>query len=489
MSARTETSPRATTVSAIVVAPPFGEHLVASLHSVLAQEYPSESLEVIVVDGSTHPRATALLAPFGERVRRVVPSGRGPAAIDRAIAEARGEVIALQYAEDLWTPDKLSRQVALLRARPEVGLVFGDMAVVDDDGLELCASYWAASGVTPHRGRPLGALMRGNFVPAGTLVVRAELRERFLPLSAHPGCEDWWIASRVAEVAELDYVPAPVLRFRGPGRNLCQDAHGGIVLRDRLHELPLRRWLLTHLRSGRIAPVDLLASCERLEHGAVAIAGELGLPVSVVVPVSERDAALASGAAAVGRAALRSGDLPAAARAAARACGHDPHNEDVRRLLADVRAAVAHEGAPAAEGLEGGRATAAPARAALKLRSFVTLALADELVQVPELLRSYGHTFVADDDASLLMVLTNSTPAAVHGLVAAVVQAGLDSRTGPDLVATAVTTGGSVPTALVQRAAALLSRREQDGALGDLPRVDADSVGQLRAWMDGGPRP
>ncbi len=480
---------RATTVSAIVIAPPFGEHLVDSVRSVLAQDYPSECLEVIVVDGSRHPRASELLTVFGERVRRIVPTGATPSALDRAIAEARGEVIALQYAEDLWTPDKLSRQVALLRARPEVGLVFGDMAVVDDDGLELCASYWASSGITPHRGRPLGALMRGNFVPAGTLVVRAELRDRFLPLSAHPGCEDWWIASRVAEVAELDYVPAPLLRFRGPGRNLRLDAQGGIVLRDRLHELPLRRWLLTHLRSGAVAPVELLASCERFELSALTVAAELGLPVSVLVPVSERDAALAAGATRVGRAALASGDLPAASRAATRACGHDPEHEDVRGLLADVRAAVARTGVAAVERDAAQRPRGVSRRTALKLRSFVTLALADELVQLPELLRSYGATFGADDNASLLMVLTDASPAAVHELVAAVVQAGLDCDDSPDLVATTVATGGAVPAALVQRAAALLSRREQDGALGELPRVDADSVAQLRGWLDRGESP
>ncbi len=471
-------------ITAVVVVPPFGEHLADSVESVLAQDYPSERLDVVVVDGSSRPPGDERLARFGERVRRVVPSGDGIAAIDCAIAQARGDLIALQYAEDLWTPDKLRRQVALLHARPEVGLVFGDMAVVDDDGVELCPSYWAASGITPHRGRPLGALMRGNFVPAGTLVVRASLRDRFLPLAEHPGCEDWWIASRVAEVAELDYVAEPVLRFRGSRRNLRLDAAGAIVQPDRLHELPLRRWLLTHLRSGAIAPVDLLAGCERFEHCAVALAGERGLPLSVLIPVTERDTALAVAAVALGRAALRSGDLLAAARAAARACGHDPRREDVRRLLDGVRATIAQEAAPAADGGPPAGWGPPSRRSALKLRSFVTLALADELIGAPELLRAYGDAFDDDDDASLLMVLDGAAPAMVQQLVSVVVHAGLDSDLSPDLVAT-VAPDAVVPGALVRRAGALLSLREQQGALGELPRVDAESVGHLRAWIDG----
>ena len=121
----------------------------------------------------------------------------------------------------------------------------------------------------------------------------------------------------------------------------------------------------------------------------------------------------------------------------------------------------------------------------MKLRSFVTLALADELVQVPELLRSYAETFAAEDDASLLMVLSDPAPAAMHRLVSAVVHAGLDSRSSPDLVATTVTAGAPMPATLLHRAAALLSPYEQEGALGELPRVDAESVGQLRG-VDGG---
>ena len=475
---------RAASVSAIVVAPPFGEHLVDSVRSVLAQDYPSDRLEVIVVDGNAGPRAAQLLAPFGERVRRVVPPDDGASALDAAIAQAGGELIALQYAEDEWTPDKLARQVALLDERPEVGLAYGDMAVVDDDGHELCASYWEASGITPHRGRPLGALLRDNFVPAGTLVVRAALRDRFLPLSVHPGCEDWWIAARVAEVAELDYVRSPVLRFRGPGRNVRPDAEGALAHPDRLHELPLRRWLLTQLRCGAVDPVDLLAGCERFEQCAVSVAGDRSLPLSVVVPVDERDVALAAAAVDVGEAALRGGNLLAAARAAARACGHDPSSGAVRRLLDAVRAMVAHEGGTAAANSAPARVPAA-GRTALKLRSFVTLALADELVQVPELLRSYAQTFADDDDASLLMVLSDPAPAAMHRLVSAVVHAGLDSRSSPDLVATTVTAGAPMPATLLRRAAALLSPYEQQGELGDLPRVDAESVGQLRAWMEG----
>ena len=143
-----------------------------------------------------------------------------------------------------------------------------------------------------------------------------------------------------------------MLRFRGPGRNLRPDAEGGLAQPDRLHELPLRRWLLTQLRCGAggsrwtCSPAASASSTVR-----VSVAGDRGLPLSVVVPVDERDVALAAAAVDVGEAALRDGNLLAAARAAARACGHDPGSGAVRRLLDAVRAGVAHEGAAAADGV------------------------------------------------------------------------------------------------------------------------------------------
>ena len=191
-------------VSAIILTYQFEDYLAASIDSVLAQDYPADRLEVVVIDDGSSDATPEAIAPYLDRVRYVRKDNGGLlTSVNRGFAEATGELLALQSGDDMWTPQKLARQVEILRTRPEVGLVYGDMQVVDNDQRVLQPSFWASNGITPQRARPLGALLRGNFVSGGTMIVRAALRERFHPLPAHAGWEDWWIATRVAQVAEL----------------------------------------------------------------------------------------------------------------------------------------------------------------------------------------------------------------------------------------------------------------------------------------------
>jgi glycosyltransferase involved in cell wall biosynthesis len=64
-----------------------------------------------------------------------LPQNRGlSAARNAGLARARGAHLAFQDDDDLWHPEKLERQLRVLSARPEVGVVFSDMHRVHRDG-------------------------------------------------------------------------------------------------------------------------------------------------------------------------------------------------------------------------------------------------------------------------------------------------------------------------------------------------------------------
>jgi glycosyltransferase involved in cell wall biosynthesis len=91
-----------------------------AVRSVLTQTLPPH--EVIVIDdGSTDASAT-VLSEFGSSVTLVRQTNQGvAAAVNLGVSKARGEAIAFLDADDVWLPDKLERQVAVLMAEPSFG--------------------------------------------------------------------------------------------------------------------------------------------------------------------------------------------------------------------------------------------------------------------------------------------------------------------------------------------------------------------------------
>lgn len=106
-------------------------YLREAIDSVLAQDF--EDFELIMVDdGSTDASTKIARAYEAEHPGRCIyvehpgHANRGMSASRNAGIEiARGRSVAFIDADDVWTPEKLREQVAILEAHPEVGLVAG----------------------------------------------------------------------------------------------------------------------------------------------------------------------------------------------------------------------------------------------------------------------------------------------------------------------------------------------------------------------------
>ncbi|HRF08147.1 MAG TPA: glycosyltransferase family A protein, partial [Xanthobacteraceae bacterium] len=122
-------------ISVIVPAYNAGRYIGRCLASAGGQTY--RDIEVIVVDdGSTDDTVERVREAMVADPRvHLVQTDRGGVSRARnlAIARARGDLIAPLDADDLWTRDKLERQLALLsKASINTGVVYCGAAGIDD---------------------------------------------------------------------------------------------------------------------------------------------------------------------------------------------------------------------------------------------------------------------------------------------------------------------------------------------------------------------
>jgi glycosyltransferase involved in cell wall biosynthesis len=115
----------------------------SAIDSVLAQDYPE--IEVLVIDdGSADDTREMMARTYGDNPRvRFFPKSNGGVSSARnlGIRECRGEFIAFLDADDTWLPGKLTRQRECLRRFPEAGMVWTDMAAVDDRNTVIHERY------------------------------------------------------------------------------------------------------------------------------------------------------------------------------------------------------------------------------------------------------------------------------------------------------------------------------------------------------------
>lgn len=229
-----------TTVSVVIPALNAVRFIRESVDSVLSQRDLSlrSAPEVIVVDnGSTDGTPDVVRRTFGDRVRvvsEISARGIGPAR-NAGIAIATGDAIATLDADDVWLPEKLSLQMAVLEACPDVAMVFCH-------GTEFADP----PGSAPCRG---GA---GPFVSGSALLARRDALAAAGPFPTFRSGEFIaWYGLAQALGLRSHVLPDVLVRRRVHASNSTRD-------RSSLADYPLAmRWLLEKrraLESGKAAP-------------------------------------------------------------------------------------------------------------------------------------------------------------------------------------------------------------------------------------------
>jgi len=174
-----------------------------AIDSVFAQTY--ERWELVLVDDGSGHAASSIAREYAERdAARVLylehdhHENRGlSASRNLGISAVRGDYTAFLDADDIWLPDKLRDQVAILESRPDVGAMYGN------------ALYWYGwTGDPADVARDFYPRLR---VSDGTVLEPPRLFERLLSGDALVPCAH----SLLVRTAVLRRVGGFEERFRG----------------------------------------------------------------------------------------------------------------------------------------------------------------------------------------------------------------------------------------------------------------------------------
>lgn len=122
-----------------VVIPTYNQDkfIADTLESVITQTY--KDLDIIVADDASQDKTVQIVEEFASSDSRIriLKSQQNlgiPANFNRAFDACIGEFVAFLGGDDLMNPDKLERQLDILRAHSECSLVLCDMAIINEDG-------------------------------------------------------------------------------------------------------------------------------------------------------------------------------------------------------------------------------------------------------------------------------------------------------------------------------------------------------------------
>jgi glycosyltransferase involved in cell wall biosynthesis len=328
-------------VSAVICCYNYGRYVDQAIDSALAQKWPKDRYEVIVVDDGSTDDSPEVLARYGDRIRVIRQENQGVlAATSAGFAAARGEFVGTLDADDRWLPTAVPTLVAALRRNPDVGLVMGDLRVVDDAGEVLHPSFRRIAGMISGRCRIRGKLLRRCHINTNGLMFRRSVVEPFLPLKRVAPYQDWWLALELSRVTDFIAVPDVVALYRSHGDNLVLGSEGPAAA---ARELPFRRWLLTEPEqtAGATAP-ELYDALLAFDFLCGVLERDDGKRFAERVPVTGEHRARSRAAMHAASDALDAGDLPGAAAALTHAAAHDPGAVEPRDLLNQLAGITMH---------------------------------------------------------------------------------------------------------------------------------------------------
>lgn len=213
-----------------VIIPTYNRvHVIArAVRSVLEQTYANFEL-LVVDDGSTDDTKQIIEYAEDDRIRyiRLEKNSGASHARNVGIQMAECEYIAFLDSDDEWMPEKLERQMQIMRQAPEtVGLVYCRMSGVNQKGeVSFCPDLDIAKERL--EGNLFLFLLKENVISPQTVLARRKCLEQAGGFDESLTCiEDWELFLRIAQDWEIAFAEETLVRVHVSETSVSQNIIG-----------------------------------------------------------------------------------------------------------------------------------------------------------------------------------------------------------------------------------------------------------------------
>lgn len=218
----------------------YGRYLPDCLDSIFAQQG-NYSFEIIAIDDTSTDNTPDVLSRYRDSRLTVLRHENNQGHVTtmtEGLRAARGRYVARIDPDDRYRPWFLAETVPCFNQFPDIGLVYGNAALIDSDGRITAETTDPLHDGQSFKGSEFIALLEKNFICAPTAIARREAWLEALPLPADIAFNDWYFNLMIARRRPFRYINRVLADYRVHSAN-----HHRRIVRDRSEEPSIRALL------------------------------------------------------------------------------------------------------------------------------------------------------------------------------------------------------------------------------------------------------
>jgi glycosyltransferase involved in cell wall biosynthesis len=209
-------------ITVLIDAYNYGRFIEQAIDSVMAQDYPMEQVEILVVDDGSTDDTPERVKKYGGAIRYLRKENGGQAsAFNLGFAEAQGELVLTLDADDYFLPGKVQRVVDEFEKHPAVGTIYHRLVELEEQSGRLREARFAFHPMSGFLPDDREKLLRYRAHQTSSLAFRRAVLERVMPMPESMRISaDAFIELLAVLLAPILAIDEPMAVYRVHGENL-----------------------------------------------------------------------------------------------------------------------------------------------------------------------------------------------------------------------------------------------------------------------------